>query len=299
MLRHTCARSGRCRRWSAVALRTTSQPSSSPAASASSSVATRPGVPQVDAVGTRAARAARRGQVACPPGGRMSSSLTKRRAAARSTRLGGPARPSGVPQPHGVLDDAGQGPDGGLDGGVRRHRAAAGAGAGDVGHAQQLGDALGAEERRHDRLVGLLADGGEHVGDVLAGDVERRDVDRPTTASTSGSSMAASRASSKSSAVGVGAERHLRLTTRPTALAASAASSPRASELPTIATRRPRGQRLVGEQLGDVEHLLEGVDLDHPGLPEHRVDGLRRRRDLAHGVAHRDALGGAARSGRR
>ena len=50
--------------------------------------------------------------------------------------------------------------------------------AGDVGHPQQLGDALGAEERRDQRLVGLLPHRGEHVGDLLAGDVERRDVDR-------------------------------------------------------------------------------------------------------------------------
>src|SRR3712207_8673371 len=31
-----------------------------------------------------------------------------------------------------------------------------------------------------------------------------------------------------------------------------------------VATR----QRLVGEQLSDVEHLVEGVDLDDAGLPE-------------------------------
>ena len=47
-----------------------------------------------------------------------------------------------------------------------------------------------------------------------------------------------------------------------------------------MATREPRRQRLVGEQLGDVEHLVERVDLDDPGLAEHRVDGRRRRRDL-------------------
>ncbi len=52
----------------------------------------------------------------------------------------------------------------------------------------------------------------------------------------------------------------------------------------------------MGEQLGDVEHLLERVDLDHPGLPEHGVDGLRGRLDPAYGVAHRHALGGAARA---
>ncbi len=55
MLRHTCARSGRWRRCSAVALRTTPssppQPSDSAAATASSAVPTRDPVPQVDAVG--------------------------------------------------------------------------------------------------------------------------------------------------------------------------------------------------------------------------------------------------------
>ena len=53
-------------------------------------------------------------------------------------------------------------------------------------------------------------------------------------------------------------------------------------------------ERLVGQQLGDVEHLLQRVHLDHAGLPEHRVDGRRRSRDLADGVAHGDALGGPA-----
>ena len=34
--------------------------------------------------------------------------------------------------------------------------------------------------------------------------------------------------------------------------------------MPTIATRSPARQRLVGQQLGDVEHLVERVDLDDP-----------------------------------
>ena len=44
------------------------------------------------------------------------------------------------------------------------------------------------------------------------------------------------------------------------------------------------------EQLGDVEHLVERVDLDHAGLPEHRVDGRLRRGRALHCVTHRYAL---------
>ncbi len=51
----------------------------------------------------------------------------------------------------------------------------------------------------------------------------------------------------------------------------------------------------MGEQLGDVEHLVEGVDLDDPGLAEHRVHSLLGGRDLAHRVAHRDTLRRASR----
>ena len=81
-------------------------------------------------------------------------------------------------QPGGVVDHPRQRPDGRLDGRVGRHRAAAGGVAGQVGHPEQLGDALTTEEGRDQRLVGLLADGREHVGDLLAAGVERRDVDR-------------------------------------------------------------------------------------------------------------------------
>ena len=54
---------------------------------------------------------------------------------------------------------------------------------------------------------------------------------------------------------------------------------------------RPHRQRLVGEQLGDVEHLVEGVDLDHAGLPEHRVDRCLRR-DRRRGPCGRPARPG-------
>ncbi len=53
--------------------------------------------------------------------------------------------------------------------------------------------------------------------------------------------MAASSASSKSGPLASAPRATERLTTSPTAAAASEASSPSASELPTIATRRPRG----------------------------------------------------------
>ena len=35
------------------------------------------------------------------------------------------------------------------------------------------------------------------------------------------------------------------------------------------------GQRLVDHELGDVEHLVDVLDPDHPGLAQHRVEGLR------------------------
>ena len=57
--------------------------------------------------------------------------------------------------------------------------------------------------------------------------------------------------------------------------------------LVTIATRRPGGQRLVGEQRGDVEQLVERVGADHAGLAEQRVDRRRRRRPAARRCARR------------
>ena len=38
---------------------------------------------------------------------------------------------------------------------------------------------------------------------------------------------------------------------------------------------------MVRQQLRHIEHLFEGVDLNHPGLSEHRVDsGFRRGTDI-------------------
>ena len=41
-----------------------------------------------------------------------------------------------------------------------------------------------------------------------------------------------------------------------------------------MATRLPGGQRLVGDELGDVEHLVDVLDPDHAGLAQHRVERL-------------------------
>ena len=85
------------------------------------------------------------------------------------------------------------------------------------------------------------------------------------------------------------------LTTSPTAAAASAASSPSASELPTTATRRPRGSGWWASSWATSNISSRVSTWITPGLPEHRVDRLLRRGDLAHGVAHRHALRRAAR----
>ena len=98
-----------------------------------------------------------------------------------------------------------------------------------------------AEERRDQRLVGLLPDGGEHVGDLLAGGVQRRDEDRDHRVDLG---VVDRRVEGLLEVLGggVGAERdRLARPAGPTATAASAASSPSASELPTTATRLPRG----------------------------------------------------------
>ena len=112
---------------------------------------------------------------------------------------------------------------------------------GDVGDPEQLRHALGAEERGDQRLVGLLPHRGEHVGDVLAGDVERRDVDGDHGVDVG---VVDRRVERVLEVLGASRRRPARpswLTTSPTAAAASAASRPSASELPTTATRRPRG----------------------------------------------------------
>ncbi len=100
-----------------------------------------------------------------------------------------------------------------------------------------------------------------------------------TIASTSGLAIAASSAALEVVAAGGGAQGDTgSATLSPAAVAASATSSASASELPTTATRVPARQRLVREQLRDVEHLVDGVDLDDARLAEHRVDRRLRRR---------------------
>ena len=214
-------------------------------------------------------------------------------AAAGSTALGVGRRAVRGAQPDGVLDHPRQRADGGLDRGVGRHRAAARGGAGHVGDAEQLGDALGAEERRDQRLVGLLPHRGQHVGDLLAGDAERRDVDhdhrvdvRVVDGVVEGVLEVLRR--------GLGAQGDLLVDHEPDRGRGVRGEQPQRVGVADDRDPAAARQRLVRRELGDVEHVLEGVHLDHPGLPEHRVDGLRRRRDLADRVAHRDALGGAA-----
>ena len=99
--------------------------------------------------------------------------------------------------------------------------------------------------------------------------------------------MAASSASSKSSAVGSALERDLLVDDQPDRRGGVRGQQPERVGVADDRDPPAARQRLVGEQLGDVEHVLERVDLDHPGLPEHRVDRLRRRRDRARRVPHR------------
>ena len=106
--------------------------------------------------------------------------------------------------------------------------------------------------------------------------------------------MAASRASSKSSALASAPSGDLLVDHQPDGggrVGGEQAEGVGVADDRDPATAR---QRLVGEQLRDVEHLVERVDLDDAGLLEHRVDGLLRRGDLADGVAHRHALAVAA-----
>ena len=135
---------------------------------------------------------------------------------------------------------------------------------------------------------------GEHVGDLVAGGVDRRDEDREHRVDL-GVVDRRVEGLLEVLGAGVGAEPAQRLAPRarprPRRRRRCSAS---ASELPTTATRLPRGSGWWATQLGDVEHLVEGVDLDHPGLPEHRVDGGLAGLAGPDRVAHRHALGGAA-----
>ena len=204
--------------------------------------------------------------------------------------LGGVGRGAvGGAQPDGVLDDLGERPDRRLDRGVGRHGAAPRGGAGDVGDPQQLGHALGAEEGRHQRLVGLLPHRGEDVGDVLAGDVERRDVDGDHGVDLGVVDRAVERVLEVLGGR-LGVQRDLLVDDQ--ADGRGGVRGEQAEGVRVADDRDPAAarQRLVGEQLGDVEHVVQRVDLDHAGLPEHRVHGLRRRRDLADRVTHRHTL---------
>ena len=189
------------RRWSAVALRTTSQPRP-PGRSASSRVATTGSLPELDAVGAEQRRRARRG-----PGPAlrvvMRSSLTKRRrAAARRRRASSPRAPRSGGQPRGVLDHAGERANRASTARVRRHRAAAGVCPATSGHPQELGHTLGARKVE----TSGLSDCSPTAASTLATSTPVVFSGGMNTATRVdlGSSMAASRASSKSSAAGVG-----------------------------------------------------------------------------------------------
>jgi hypothetical protein len=194
-------------------------------------------------------------EVDVPSGRRASSLVDDRLAAGGSTSPGLGRRPSGCATTRRTRRP-GERADRRLDGGVRRHRAAARRRAGDVGHPEQLGHALGAEERRDQRLVGLLADRGEHVGDLLAGHVERRDVDRDHRVD-----------------VGV-VDRRVERVLEVLGVASAPSADRLVDDQPDRGGRvggeqaervgvaddrdpAPARQRLVGEQLGDVEHLVE------------------------------------------
>ena len=230
------------------------------------------GLPQLDAVGRQQLGQRRPGRGRCPRGARRAAASTSRLAAARVDLVGSTGGAVRGAQPHGVLDDARERAHGGLHGGVRRHRAAAGGRAGDVGDPQQLGHALGAEERRDQRLVGLLADGGQHVGDVLAGDVERRDVDRDHRVDL-GVVDGGVEGVLEVLGAGLGAQRDRLVDDQPDRGGGVGGEQAERVGVADDRDPAPARQRLVGEQLGDVEHLLERVDLDHAGLAEHRVDG--------------------------
>ena len=64
--------------------------------------------------------------------------------------------------------------------------------------------------------------------------------------------------------------------------------------LVTIATRSPARDRLLGQQRGDVEQLVQRVGADHAGLLEQRVDG-----DVGGGQQRPGVRRGRARPGRR
>ena len=81
-------------------------------------------------------------------------------------------------------------------------------------------------------------------------------------------------------------------TRRPAASHASAQAIPGPPAFVTMPTRFPRGQRLAGEQRGDVEQLADGGGPDHAGVPEQRVDRRVRRREQRPRVRHRGARPG-------
>ena len=136
----------------------------------------------------------------------------------------------------------------------------------------QVGHALGAQIRGHDRFVGLPPPRRARAtssprGVDAAGCRPRR---RRPRRDRRGRRRARPRRPRPSRPSVTGGRR-----SRPTAAAASAASRPSESELPTIATRCPAaaaGRPAAGRR----RTALQGVHPDHPGLPEHGVDRVLR-----------------------
>ena len=244
MLRHTCARSGRWRSCSAVALRTTSQPSRSAGGDRLVGGGDRRCGPTARCRRPPAARAAPRRSRSRPPRA-VDQDLVDTSCRARHrvhVVRRRPSSPCGLARHAAYSDDPRQRAHGRLDRGVRRHRPAAGGAAGHVGHAQQLRHAL---RGRGSVETSGLSDCSPTAASTLATSspvaFERRDVDRDDGVDVG---VVDRRVERVLEVLGgrVGAERDRAGRRRsPTATAASAASSPSASELPTMATRRPRG----------------------------------------------------------
>ncbi len=189
-------------------------------------------------------------------------------------------------------------PDGSFYAGIRRHRTTAGGRACGIGHAQQFGDALGAKERRHQRFVRLFADGREHVGDLITRDVQRWDVDRDHRVHFGVIDRRVERVFEVLRS-GVRAQRYRSTDDQPDRC--GRVPGQQSQRVGVADDRDPSalGKRLVGQQLGNVEHLLERVDLDDAGLTEHGVDRCHRRGDRHRVpgsglVSHRDPLRGPA-----
>ena len=219
---------------------------------------------------------------------------TRARAARTSSPEGDTVWPAGVARQAAYVGDSGQGADGVLGGGVRRHRAAAVA----VGRPQRLGHAGHAEERRHDGLAGLAATPSRaRRRPRCPRRAQRRDEQRDDRVdAVVGEDL-------------VEGDREVLRRWRPApsarVLADLRARPPRRRRRRAPPGRRscrrrrpvgPPGSGWVGDQRGDVEHLVDRLGADHTGPPEQRVDRGRGRPGLAHQVAARARRRGTGRT---